>query len=76
MSFFKKCWRPNSAAPNPAEGAYSAPQSLPAGFQGAASRRTREKEKRCERNGERERKERGKKSRKRDERDGAGVNGR
>jgi len=67
------CWRPNSAAPYPVVATYCAPQNLLAGFEGAASRRRREK--RCERNGERERKERGRKSR-RDEREKAGVNGR
>jgi len=58
--------------PNPTEEAYSAPQNLLAGFEGATSWWRRKKEKRCERNEETERKEKGTKS-KRDETDGAGV---
>jgi len=66
------CWRPNSAAPNSTEGAYSTPQSLLAGFEGPlhdgeGKRKGDAKEM------ESERKKRGRKSR-RDERDGAGVN--
>ena len=66
-----------TAAPNLAEGDYSAPQNLLAGFEEVASRRRRrrEQEKRCERNGERERKERGRKSRKRDIGGAAGYAG-
>jgi len=54
-------WRPSSAASDPPEGAYSVPTNLTPGFEGVASRYRREKEKRCERIGERERKERGRK---------------
>jgi len=51
--------------PELAEGAYSAPQNLLAGSEGAASRKEMWKKL-----GERERKERGRKSRRRDKRDG------
>jgi len=50
-----RCW-PGSAAPDPAEGAYSTHANLLAGFELAVSRRRREKENKCERIGERERK--------------------
>jgi len=66
-------WRPGSAAPDVAEGAYLAPANLLPGFEGAALRRKREKEKRCERIGETVRKKRGRKSRGRDGKGGAEV---
>jgi len=46
-------------APDPADRAYSASPNVVAGFEGAASRRRREKEKTRERIGKRERLERG-----------------
>jgi len=59
LTVSQKCGGGQTAAPNSAEGAYSAPQNLLVGFEEVALRRRTEQEKRCdcERNGERERKE-------------------